>query len=51
MLWSHFAHNRSLAGEAPVILSAAKDLVRSGLPHEILRCAQDDAALRTTIGP
>jgi len=31
--------NRSRVGKASVILSAAKDL---GLPHEILRCAQDD---------
>jgi len=34
--------DRSRAGKASVILSAAKDLGRSAIPHEILRCAQDD---------
>ena len=33
---------RSRAGEVRVILSAAKDLGGIALPHEILRCAQDD---------
>jgi len=36
------------ADKATVILSAAKDLARKCAVAEILRCAQDDAALRMT---